>query len=1206
MRTFKKALALLLSVVLVLSVMAVIPVTAAETNISSASQFNSISNNGSYKLTADITITSTLPEKTGITLDGNGHTITLKSTMTSGVFTKLTDSTVKNLTVRGENDGVLNFTASSGGGVGALAGTFYGGTLNNVTNAANITVSSGTAWFGGIVGNMGNNNLSAKDATVTNCVNKGNLVAGGGEYTGGLVGVNFFKTTYTGCRNYGNVHTTKGTANNIAGGIIGFVFSNNSNVSLSNCASFGNITYSGNSPVIGAFIGNESATGLVKSATDCYNFTNVADFGNVAIDVSNTPTTITNASQLSSLTAGGSYVLGAAIECSGGYTLPDGVIINGNGYTITLKNATSGLFKTATNAVIANLNVAGTINASSGSGAIGAFIDSASGSLYINGCSNHANINVTASGYTAVGGFVGTSSAADANFSVCNNYGTITAKNAVGGIVGETTNTTVISSSSNHGALTANIVGGIIGKIASSANSVTVNSSSNYGACASTTTPAAVGICGANEISTGFKMSNSVDYTNDATVQAVTLKLKDEVMLRFYIADAVFGGAEKVVIKTGTDDKVELSEETEVINGVKCRAYNVAIDPTRFGQTIKFSIKVTKGGATYSGTKMYSVKKYCTDTLNNANADPALKRLCVDILNYGAEAQKKAGITTNLVNASLTSVQKELATDSVPTISKTNQYTGTANTAVAEWQGAEITFENGIIPVFKFKAANGISGLSAKVTYGDNKTVTITSFEDLGNKVYSLKLENLSAADFQAPIKVKLEKGASSSQQFTFNIETCAADMIKANNNKALAETVLKYIDAVYRYRTDAGAYDIEKYAAPVWQGDIVYAESAFVRENSKSDSSVAPITLLYPIDEIISVRSSDMKTIYKEGRDYTVDSQGRLVIKTKAEGGTIKTLPYYSSDVNKEAYTYSAVGPYTRDYMKKGDVYYYYLDPMYTADTEGGFVKWNISVTYKHGGTSVITTPTNQSSKFQGLISKLTAGNSIKVVSLGDSITEGCSASANHKAYGGVGGSGWGPKQPAYNVMFCDYLEAAYGVDVTFKNYAIGGTTANQALTNTGAYENNAPIPKVIADNPDIFILAYGMNDGGTDPSVEADRVKQMVDEVQKACPDTYVIVVSTCLLGQCYSTSNSTRLQFGTAFENTFASMDKVVVANVTNADIQMEGYNTSTETGHTGPKVYQDLTGSNSNHPNDFMHRIYLQVIIQSAFGTNKFAQ
>ncbi len=385
--------------------------------------------------------------------------------------------------------------------------------------------------------------------------------------------------------------------------------------------------------------------------------------------------------------------------------------------------------------------------------------------------------------------------------------------------------------------------------------------------------------------------------------------------------------------------------------------------------------------------------------------------------------------------------------------------------------------------------------------------------------------------------------------------------------------------------------YSIKEFASPVWEGNVVYAEPAFVREISLTDSSVAPISLLYPIDEVISLRSSDQETVYKEGVDYKI-VDGKIVVIPASEGGRIKVLPYYSADSSIEAFTYSSVGKHTADYMKKGDYYYYWSDPMYNGDKEGGVAKWMLSITYKHSGKSVITPPANQSKKLAGFISKLTEGNSIHVVSLGDSITEGCSASKNHQA------GPWGFEAPAYNQMFCDYLEAAYGVNVNHTNFAVGGKNSTWGT-------EDEQLNNVCQAKPDLFILAFGMNDGGMSPEQHSGNIKAIIDAVLNKCPDAYAIVVSTCLLGQGYSSSNQNRPKFGNALAEIFENTANVVVANVTNIDLAMQGYDTIEEKYHKGPKVYQDLTGSNSNHPNDFMHRIYLQTMIASALGKNKFS-
>ena len=70
---------------------------------------------------------------------------------------------------------------------------------------------------------------------------------------------------------------------------------------------------------------------------------------------------------------------------------------------------------------------------------------------------------------------------------------------------------------------------------------------------------------------------------------------------------------------------------------------------------------------------------------------------------------------------------------------------------------------------------------------------------------------------------------------------------------------------------SDVTEFNLEQFLYPVWQGNVSYAEAAFVRESE--NGGIEPITLLYPIDRIISVRSADLGTVYTEGTDYIVEN---------------------------------------------------------------------------------------------------------------------------------------------------------------------------------------------------------------------------------------------------------------------------------------------------------------------------------------------
>ena len=73
----------------------------------------------------------------------------------------------------------------------------------------------------------------------------------------------------------------------------------------------------------------------------------------------------------------------------------------------------------------------------------------------------------------------------------------------------------------------------------------------------------------------------------------------------------------------------------------------------------------------------------------------------------------------------------------------------------------------------------------------------------------------------------------------------------------------------------DVTVYENEKWLYPIWKGDTVYAETAFILKNALGE--IRPKRLAYPIQKIISVRSFDLKTVYEEGKDYEINEYGEL-----------------------------------------------------------------------------------------------------------------------------------------------------------------------------------------------------------------------------------------------------------------------------------------------------------------------------------------
>ena len=140
-----------------------------------------------------------LPDGQRCCLEGNRHTITMEqSDQTDGVtgsdnlglFSSLNYSTVKNLVLRG------NFSCNTTGNVGAIAGSSYRTTYENVVSYVNVTNACTTGGsVGGIAGYYGGkHDASAGEySKLINCAVYADVT---GYYAGGLIGSSWNGTQY--------------------------------------------------------------------------------------------------------------------------------------------------------------------------------------------------------------------------------------------------------------------------------------------------------------------------------------------------------------------------------------------------------------------------------------------------------------------------------------------------------------------------------------------------------------------------------------------------------------------------------------------------------------------------------------------------------------------------------------------------------------------------------------------------------------------------------------------------------------------------------------------------------------------------------------------------------------------------------------------------------------------------------------------------
>ena len=348
--------------------------------------------------------------------------------------------------------------------------------------------------------------------------------------------------------------------------------------------------------------------------------------------------------------------------------------------------------------------------------------------------------------------------------------------------------------------------------------------------------------------------------------------------------------------------------------------------------------------------------------------------------------------------------------------------------------------------------------------------------------------------------------------------------------------------------------FDLEKYLQPYWEGNIVYNESITFY---KDPSGRAAAPLLYDAAEILSVKSSDLKTTYVEGVDYVLED-GMLVLTANSSIPCFNYNDLYFSN-NKQGWSWE---------LKNGG---------YTLFQEGTyFHERQVAVTYLHTEPWTAYKPAFQQSMLPQTIAKLEAGEDVTIVYLGDSITKGGNAS---------GMFGAAPNMPIWTEMVTTMLKLAYpNAKISTYSASENGATTEQALKNLRQLCSN--------HKPDLVIIGFGMNDG-SDSKITPERFQENIKSIMemndmltgKSCD--YLLLATTLPNQEVkLGTANTQQEHAAKLFElekRGTATTGGVVVADMTAIHAYM-----------LESKRFIDMTANNINHPNDFLVRAYAQVV------------
>ncbi len=369
--------------------------------------------------------------------------------------------------------------------------------------------------------------------------------------------------------------------------------------------------------------------------------------------------------------------------------------------------------------------------------------------------------------------------------------------------------------------------------------------------------------------------------------------------------------------------------------------------------------------------------------------------------------------------------------------------------------------------------------------------------------------------------------------------------------------------------------YDEQTYTKPVWEGDTVYNEGVlFYRGRKKA-------RLLFPIDEIISVRTFDLQTEFCEGVDFYVEN-GELVL---CEGTNIPVWDIEPLTEKPNCHVFPA---------KKEGLFLY--------DTCGIKMRqMTVCVTYKHSktfedgysgaGVSSIR------ERLPKIFEKLDRGETLNIMLNGDSnyTSWGCSGGYSEDRFFDRTDSGSfytvglnvPPYSPPWFDMFISVLRKMYpNATINIDNISMGGVDARWALEHLSARL------KLSKNRPDIIFLGYGVNDlcGGVSPADYKEHNLGIIDKIrtdENGNPDTACVLVSPHICNTdaaCYPTE--VFLQYEKMLEEICNERENCAPIKLTSFSFDISKC-----------KQPLDRLENNINHMMDFSGRMFAQIFIES---------
>lgn len=340
----------------------------------------------------------------------------------------------------------------------------------------------------------------------------------------------------------------------------------------------------------------------------------------------------------------------------------------------------------------------------------------------------------------------------------------------------------------------------------------------------------------------------------------------------------------------------------------------------------------------------------------------------------------------------------------------------------------------------------------------------------------------------------------------------------------------------------------------PFWEGDTVVGESVlFIRKSEADDLATtgeSSASVLFPIRKVLAVRNSAGDVTYEEGRDYRWKPNSREIVLPAGSRIVSRTPQQLRRPVGSQKYRLTH-----RD--GNGEIFF-------AAGLE--YAEMQTCITYEHtAGQWKSRVPKFDARALPRSVFKLLNRQPLSIVVLGDSISTGLNSSRS-----GMGA----PWQPGYPELLRLHLAERFRSRVDLKNFSINGIDSNRGL---------AQIDNVIEAKPDVVLVAFGMNDSsGRHAKEYQSNTRKIINGIREQLPECEFILVASMLGNRDWT---ALRHELFPAYRDALAELCGPGIALADLTSIWMRFLEL---------KKDWDQTGNGVNHPNDFGHRVYAQVI------------